>query len=183
MAWRPLTMYAMHVYDRRLTHHSLQDAVNAVLLCECVYKVHDKGPEGALIDLNQLASTFGTQLVSLQRVQQALPHVSHSYMLAQSDDALYVSFMGTKQLADFLTNVNLGQACIWDAVDGEVCCFKLFLRVVEAGCAADLAMDSLLEPAAAPNSTSRLSSKGSRCARGGAVHPGTTAWSTPCFLW
>ena len=101
---------------------SPQDAVHALLLCECVYKIHDKGPEGALSDLIQLASAFGPQLVSLQQVQHALPHVSHSYMLARSNDALYVSFMGTKQLADFLTNVNLSQASIWDAVDGEVCC-------------------------------------------------------------
>lgn len=95
--------------------------MHAVLLCETVYKLHDKGPEGAVSDLNELANAFGPQLVSLQQVQHALPHVSHRYMLAKSDDdALYVAFVGTKLLADFVTNVNLGQTSIWDAVDGEV---------------------------------------------------------------
>ena len=95
--------------------------MHAVLLCECVYKLYDKGPEGALTELNQLASAFGSQLVSLQQLQHALPHVSHRYMLAKSDDALYVAFMGTKLLADFVTNANLGQASLWDAADGKVC--------------------------------------------------------------
>jgi len=156
--------------------------VHAVLLCECVYKIHDKGPEGALSDLNQLASAFGSQLVSLQQVQQALPHVSHSYMLAKSNEALYVCFMGTKQLADFLTNVNLGQASVWDAVGGEVRCSN-FLCVLTAGCHANIATHDLLLTAAAPNSTSWLPSKGPRCPRSGAVHPGATAWPASRFLW
>ena len=85
-----------------------------------MYKVYDLGPEGAVDDLNTLAAAFGSLLVTLRQVQFALPHVGHRYMLARSDDALYVAFMGTKQLVDFVTNVNLGQTSIWDGGDDEV---------------------------------------------------------------
>ena len=93
--------------------------MHALLLCECVYKVYDKGPKGALIELTTLASAFGSFIVSLRQVQYALPHVGHRYMLARSDDALYVAFVGTKQLVDFVTNVNLGQTSIWEEDEGE----------------------------------------------------------------
>ena len=94
--------------------------MHTLLLCECVYKDYDYGSEAAVKDLNTLASAFGSLIASLRQVQFALPHVGHRYMLARSDDALYVAFMGTKQLVDFVTNVNLGQTSIWDGGEGEV---------------------------------------------------------------
>lgn len=52
---------------------------------------------------------FPPQLVPLRRVQWALPHAQHSFLMAEGDGALYVAFMGTKRPADFVTNVNLFQ--------------------------------------------------------------------------
>ena len=70
----------------------MQDVVNALLLCETIYKVVDGGPVDAARALNELASQFG-QLASLTGLQFALPHVAQRFLLAQSKDALYVCFM------------------------------------------------------------------------------------------
>lgn len=35
------------------------------------------------------------------------------YMVAESEDALYVAFMGTKQLRDIWTNARLGMTSLW----------------------------------------------------------------------
>lgn len=34
-------------------------------------------------------------------------------MVAESEDALYVAFMGTKQLRDIWTNARLGMTSLW----------------------------------------------------------------------
>ena len=70
----------------------MQDVVNALLLCETIYKVVDGGPVVAARALNELAVQFG-QLASLTGLQFALPHVTQRFLLAQSKDALYVCFM------------------------------------------------------------------------------------------
>ena len=67
--------------------------MHALLLCECVYKAADGGPAAAVRALNELASQFGPQLVALQGVQFALPHVAQRFLLAESCDALFCAFM------------------------------------------------------------------------------------------
>ena len=56
-----------------------------------------------------LQAYFPPQLVTLRRVQWALPHAQHSFLMAESPDALYVAFMGTKRPRDLVTNVNVYQ--------------------------------------------------------------------------
>lgn len=53
----------------------------------------DAGPEAAVRALNELAAQFGAQLLGLRGVQFALPHVAHRFLLAESGDALYITFM------------------------------------------------------------------------------------------
>lgn len=46
------------------------------------------------------------------------------YLLAEDDDALYVSFIGTKQRRDIMTNANIMQENLWPglsvAADSQV---------------------------------------------------------------
>lgn len=71
---------------------TMQIIVNALLLCETVYKVVDGGPELAERAINEIASHFG-QLASLTGLQFTLPHVAQRFLLAESNDSLYVCFM------------------------------------------------------------------------------------------
>jgi hypothetical protein len=57
----------------------------------------------------RLQAYFPPQLVTLRRVQWALPHAQHSFLMAESADALFVAFMGTKRPRDMATNVNVWQ--------------------------------------------------------------------------
>lgn len=60
--------------------------------------------------INSVKALFPPQLVTLRGVQWAQPHVRHRFLLGESHDALYVSFMGTKLPRDMATNANLFQA-------------------------------------------------------------------------
>ena len=54
----------------------VQDTVNALLLCESVYKAADNGPEAAERALTAWKRQFG-DACTLTEVQCSLPHVAH----------------------------------------------------------------------------------------------------------
>ena len=53
-----------------------QEVVNALLLCESVYKACDNGPQAAADALSTWKRQFGDSC-TLERVQCSLPHVAH----------------------------------------------------------------------------------------------------------
>ncbi|KAK9909436.1 hypothetical protein WJX75_002253 [Coccomyxa subellipsoidea] len=53
-------------------------------------------------------------------LQFSLPHVQHRYVVGVSDDAMYVSFMGTKAMRDIISDVNYVQTAIWPGLLGDV---------------------------------------------------------------
>lgn len=84
----------------------LKDILSAMILSECVYKK----PESEVIRcVNKFSADFGGQLVQLERLQASLDHVSHRYLLAESGDTLFASFIGTKHYKDMITDVNILQ--------------------------------------------------------------------------
>uniref|UniRef100_A0A1D2A3M3 Fungal lipase-type domain-containing protein n=1 Tax=Auxenochlorella protothecoides TaxID=3075 RepID=A0A1D2A3M3_AUXPR len=87
----------------------LQDLLSCAVLSEVVYKVVDMKPAEVLECIQDLTATLPPGLCKLRAVQWALPHVQHRFMLAESDSAMYLAFMGTKMASDFMTNVNLWQ--------------------------------------------------------------------------
>ena len=55
----------------------MQDVLGSLILSECVYKTLDLDSQTALRAINLLKSYFPPQLVTLHRVQWALPHAQH----------------------------------------------------------------------------------------------------------
>lgn len=94
----------------------LQDILCSMVLSECVYK----RPVSELVRaVNKFKVDFGGQVVSLERVQPSLDHVSHRYLLAEAGDTLFASFIGTKQYKDVMADFNIFQGAIFheDALD------------------------------------------------------------------
>lgn len=96
------------------SYADLQDLFNSLLLAETVYKVVDQGMEGAATTLRDLKACYPCGLITLSSVQWALPHVTHRYLLAESDTTLFVALMGTKQRRDMLANANVLQEVLWE---------------------------------------------------------------------
>lgn len=96
------------------SYADLQDLFNSLLLAETVYKVVDQGTEGAAATLRELKACYPPGLITLSAVQWALPHVTHRYLLAESDTTLFVALMGTKQRRDMFTNANVLQEVLWE---------------------------------------------------------------------
>lgn len=72
----------------------LQDLLCCMVLSECVYK----RPATEMIRaVNRFKADFGGQIVALERVQPSSDHVPHRYLLAETGDTLFASFIGTKQ--------------------------------------------------------------------------------------
>ncbi|PIA35853.1 hypothetical protein AQUCO_03400030v1 [Aquilegia coerulea] len=87
----------------------LQDILCCMVLSECVYK-----PATEIIRVvNKFKADFGGQVVSLERVQPSLDHVSHRYLLAETGDTLFASFIGTKQYKDIFADANILQGAIF----------------------------------------------------------------------
>jgi len=88
---------------------SLQDVANALVLAESVYKVVGRPEHEAVRIMSHLKSNFPPGMVTISSVQFAREHVTHRFAISQSDDALYVAFMGTKRPRDFLANASAWQ--------------------------------------------------------------------------
>ncbi len=91
-----------------------QDLFNSLLLAETVYKVVDQGDDGAAQTLHDMKAQYPPGLITVSSVQWALPHVTHRYLLAESDTTLFVALMGTKQRRDMFTNANVLQEVLWE---------------------------------------------------------------------
>ncbi|CAL9199034.1 uncharacterized protein LOC135595819 [Musa acuminata AAA Group] len=88
----------------------LQEILCSMVLSECVYK----RPTADMIwYINKFKSDFGGQIVSLERVQPSLEHVPHRYLLAETGDTIYASFIGTKQYKDVIADANILQGAIF----------------------------------------------------------------------
>ncbi|KAK9159779.1 hypothetical protein Syun_006120 [Stephania yunnanensis] len=95
----------------------LQDVLSCMVLSECVYK----RPATEIVRVvNKFKADFGGQVVSLERVQPSLDHVSHRYLLAEAGDTLFASFIGTKQYKDVITDANILQGAIFHDDFAEV---------------------------------------------------------------
>ncbi|KAI5077717.1 hypothetical protein GOP47_0007541 [Adiantum capillus-veneris] len=95
----------------------LKDILSAMILSECVYK----RPESEVIRcVNKFSADFGGQLVQLERLQASLDHVSHRYLLAESGDTLFASFIGTKHYKDMITDANILQGPLFREDVGAV---------------------------------------------------------------
>ena len=81
---------------------------NAMVLSESVYKAADHRPDDAAHMAGLVAGDLPPLLVTLRVVQWCLPHVRQRYMLAESDDTLYCSLMGTKNIRQ-----DLVCTCTW----------------------------------------------------------------------
>lgn len=88
----------------------LQDVLSAMVLSECVYKRPDSEVIRAV---NKFKAEFGEQLIPLERVQPSLEHVPHRYLLAETADTLFASFIGTKQYKDFIADANILQGALF----------------------------------------------------------------------
>lgn len=94
----------------------LQDILCCMLLSECVYKRPDTE---LLRSVNKFKADFGSQIVSIDRVQPSSDHVPHRYLLAEAGDTLYASFIGTKQYKDVMVDANILQGAIFHEDDVE----------------------------------------------------------------
>lgn len=93
----------------------LKDILSAMIISECVYK----RPDSEVIrSVNKFMADFGGQLVQLERVQPSLDHVPHRYLLAESGDTLFASFIGTKQYKDMITDANILQRALFHEDNG-----------------------------------------------------------------
>uniref|UniRef100_J3LCW2 Fungal lipase-type domain-containing protein n=1 Tax=Oryza brachyantha TaxID=4533 RepID=J3LCW2_ORYBR len=63
--------------------------------------------------INKFKSDFGGNIVSLERVQPSLDHVPHRYLLAETGDTLFATFIGTKQYKDIIADVNILQGTVF----------------------------------------------------------------------
>ncbi|KAG8070698.1 hypothetical protein GUJ93_ZPchr0006g46256 [Zizania palustris] len=88
----------------------LQELLCAVVLAECVYK---RPVSEMMRYINKFKSDFGGNIVSLERVQPSLDHVPHRYLLAESGDTLFATFIGTKQYKDIIADVNILQGTVF----------------------------------------------------------------------
>lgn len=70
----------------------------SAVLAECVYKVVDHGSRGAAAITQDLLRDLVPPYLAgpVVRVQWCLPHVRQRFLLAETEDVLYVAFMGTK---------------------------------------------------------------------------------------
>ncbi|CAK7349423.1 unnamed protein product [Dovyalis caffra] len=88
----------------------LQDILCCMVLSECVYK---RPATEVVRAVNKFKTDFGGQIVALERVQPSSDHVPHRYLLAEADDTLFASFIGTKQYKDVMTDANILQGAIF----------------------------------------------------------------------
>ncbi|EPS74140.1 lipase class 3 family protein [Genlisea aurea] len=88
----------------------LQEILCCMVLSECVYK---RPASELLRTVNKFKADFGGQIISLERVQPSSDLVPHRYLLAESGDTLFASFVGTKQYKDVVADANIFQGAIF----------------------------------------------------------------------
>jgi hypothetical protein len=118
-----------------------------MLLSESVYKAHEAGAGAVGEAFERFAKSFPADLINIRDIQCSLPHVQQRYglvtdldiihpgpltcflsicppacryLVASSEDALHVAFMGTKAIRDILSDVNYVQTAVWPGIDHKV---------------------------------------------------------------
>ena len=105
----------------RLHIAALQDILACLLLSEAVYKAAEGPPTYAVAALNLLLADLraalppGAPTPQLYAVQFSRRGAQHRYLIARGTDALYLSFMGSKQPRDLLSDANVVTALLWGA--------------------------------------------------------------------
>ena len=92
------------------TPERLQDIVRAVALSEAVYKLVDVGNAAAVGHVNAIMADLPGSFSTPISCQCSVTTVPHRYIVAETAEAIYVSFVGTKRLRDLLADVNYWQA-------------------------------------------------------------------------
>ncbi|KAL4436737.1 hypothetical protein ABPG75_003876 [Micractinium tetrahymenae] len=91
----------------------MQDVLACLLLSEAIYKAAEGPPSAATAALNALLADLRAALPhaaptpQLSGVQFSRRGTQHRYLIARGKDALYLSFMGSKQPRDLLADANL----------------------------------------------------------------------------
>lgn len=85
---------------------SLQDVCACMTLSESVYKAVDMGGELAQQAIQKLQGMMPLG-APLRNVSWSPPSQRQRYVVAESDDALYVAFLGTKHAKDHVANLDL----------------------------------------------------------------------------
>eukprot|EP00892_Ulva_mutabilis_P003885 jgi/Ulvmu1/1869/UM012_0025.1 len=87
----------------------LQEMIYAVALSEAVYRLVDDGPVAAVAHANHILSGVPSADIPPINVQCSLLSVPHRYLVAESKEVIMISFVGTKQIQDLLTDINYWQ--------------------------------------------------------------------------
>ncbi len=95
-----------------------QDVLACLLLSEAVYKAAEGPPSTAVAAVNALLAAMQAALPpgaapQVPAVQFSRRGAQHRYLIARGRDALYLSFMGSKQPRDLLSDANVLTALVW----------------------------------------------------------------------
>lgn len=106
----PPLLLAFFTHPQPISPPSLQDAYAGALLSEVVYKAHDAGFEAAEQAAQQLQRMVATSVpvsLKLRNFSWSPSGQKQSYLMAETDDAIYVAFLGTKKQGDFLASLDI----------------------------------------------------------------------------
>ena len=96
----------------------VQDFLASLILSELAYQKLDKDSDQLATKCSELLSFFPPGSVSIDSIQSSISDSSQHYLIATGHDALYVSFMGTKQARDLMSDLSFLHEPIWkEAID------------------------------------------------------------------
>ncbi|KAL4447779.1 hypothetical protein ABPG75_004998 [Micractinium tetrahymenae] len=87
----------------------LEDVAASMVLCEAIYRADDFGTDKAEVAILRLRQQVPAA-PRLQGVQWSTAGSEQQYVVAESDDAIFIAFLGTKRPADHLINLRLRHA-------------------------------------------------------------------------
>eukprot|EP00891_Asterochloris_glomerata_P007897 jgi/Astpho2/7897/fgenesh1_pg.00118_%23_12_t len=102
----------------------LKESLTSLLLSELAYKQADEVAAAA----TELRAGLPEGLFTFERIQWSQDHVEHRYAVADSPEALYVAFVGTKQRRDYWTLAAIRQQPMWPEDSSEASAHQGFLR-------------------------------------------------------
>ncbi|KAL4419133.1 hypothetical protein ABPG77_002646 [Micractinium sp. CCAP 211/92] len=86
--------------------NELEDVAASMVLCEAIYRADDFGTEKAEVAIRRLRQQVPAA-PRLQGVQWSTANSEQQYVVAESHDAIFVAFLGTKRPSDHLVNLRL----------------------------------------------------------------------------
>lgn len=110
---------------------ALQDISACTILSEAVYKAVDHGQQAAAVAVRRLEAMVPLTIgLRLRHLSFSPDSQRQRYLMAEADDAIYVSFLGTKFGSDMLTNLDLKRVALLDAPGAAA--HRGYLRRVDA---------------------------------------------------